>query len=200
MKKILMAGAISMALSGSAFAQSVPNPLHFMVGVGLTAGGQNVATAQYTDGSSNNISAGTGLQLMTGADYRLNQSVSFEATAGYRMRVALASNGDASFNRFPIDLLAYYNIDPKWRVGAGVEYINHPNLSASGAASYLNEDFKNTTGFILEAEYFPMPNWGVKVRAVKETYKPINPYNDYTGAPQNNVDGSHVGIFSDYYF
>lgn len=200
MKKILMACAISMALSGSAFAQSVPNPVHFMVGVGLTVGGENITTAQYTDGSSNNISAGTGLQLMTGVDYRLNQNVSFEATVGYHVRVALGSNGDASFNRFPIDLLAYYNIDPKWRIGAGVEYINHPTLSASGAASYLNEDFKNTTGFILETEYFPMPNWGIKVRAVKETYKPTVPYNSYTGQPQNNVDGSNLGIFSDYYF
>jgi outer membrane protein W len=200
MKKILMAGAISMALCGSAFAQNEPNPLHFMVGVGLTVGGENVATAQYTDGSSNNISAGTGAQLMTGLDYRLNQSVSFEATVGYRVRVALGSNGNASFNRFPIDLLAYYNVDPNWRLGGGVEYINHPTLSASGAIAGLNEDFKNTTGLVLEAEYFPMPNLGVKFRAVKETYKPVNPYNTYTGKQQNNVDGSNFEVLSDYYF
>jgi len=200
MKKILMACAISMALSGSAFAQSAPNPLHFMVGVGLTIGGGNVATVQYTDGSTNNISAGTGAQLMTGLDYRLNQSVSFEATVGYRARFAVGSNGDVSFNRFPIDLLAYYNVDPKWRIGAGVEYINHPSLSGSGEGAQYNEDFKNTTGFILETEYFPMPNFGVKIRAVKETYKPVNTYNPYTGANQTNTDGSNIGIFSDYYF
>jgi len=202
MKKVLMACAISMALSGSAFAQSVPNPLHFMVGVGLTAGGQNVATASYTNGSTNNISAGTGAQLMTGLDYRLNTDVSFQATVGYRARFAVGSNGNASFNRYPIDLLAYYNVDPKWRIGAGVEYIRHPSLSASGAISYLNEDFKNTTGFILETEYFPTPNLGIKFRAVKESYTPVASQSNYENGYTNtdSISGNHVGIFSDYYF
>lgn len=201
MKKLLLASALSFVSMSSVYAQSAPDPLRFMVGIGLTAGGQNVATAQYTDGSSNNISAGTGVQLMTGVDYRLNQSVSFQATVGFRGRVALASNGDASFNRYPIELLAYYNVNEKWRVGGGIQYINHPSLYGTGALSNLNEDFKSTTGVILEAEYFPISHLGIKFRAVKESYTPeLNSNTSYLNYSSDSVSGNHVGVISGYYF
>jgi hypothetical protein len=198
MKKTLLACALSIASITSVYAQTEPNPLRFMVGIGLTAGGDNVATANYTDGSTNNISAGTGIQLMTGVDYRLNQSVSFQATVGYRGRFALGSNGNASFDRYPIELLGYYNLNEKWRLGGGIQYIHNPSLNASGALAYLSEDFKSTTGIVLETEYFPMPHLGIKFRAVKENYTPI--VQPYSGYSTDSINGSHIGVLSDYYF
>jgi hypothetical protein len=194
MKKSLLVCALALTSVSSAYAQNQPNPLRFMVGIGLTAGGDNVATVQYTDGSSSNISAGTGVQMMTGLDYRIDQNFSAQATIGYQTQIAHASNGDLSFDRFPIELLGYYHINNQWRVGGGVRFVNSPKLNGSGAGAGYTEDYNSSTGFILEAEYFPMPRLGIKFRAVKQSYTPSGQYN------AASINGDHAGVFADYYF
>jgi opacity protein-like surface antigen len=198
MKKIVLALALPFVFASSAFAADhaadmAPNPLRFMVGIGLTAGGENIATVRYTDGSSSNISSGTGVQLMVGADYRISESFSVQGSVGYQaIFTPRASNGDASFTRYPIELLGYYHPDQHWRLGGGVRFVESPRLNASGAAADIGEDFKNTTGAVLEVEYFFTPHASVKVRGVKESYTP-------TWGGQK-ISGNHGGVFGDYYF
>jgi opacity protein-like surface antigen len=204
MKKTLLALALPFAFATAAHAQTASSrtdePFRFMVGIGLTVGGDNVATVQYQDNSTNNVSAGTGIQLMMGADYRIAEHFSMQASVGYHGRFALGSNGDTSFTRYPIELLAYYNVNEKWRIGGGVQYISKPSLSGSGVAARYDQDYQNTTGAIFEVEYFPIDRLGVKFRAVKETFKPTAPYNYNVNNPGQSIDGSHVGILSNYYF
>ncbi|HEY8023338.1 MAG TPA: outer membrane beta-barrel protein [Burkholderiaceae bacterium] len=195
MKKTVLALALPIIFASSAHAADVvePNPLRFMVGIGLTGGGESIATVNYTDGSSSNVSSGSGVQLMMGLDYRINESFSVQGSVGYHGGFTpQASNGDASFDRYPIELLAYYHPDQHWRVGGGVRFVESPKLKASGAASDIGMDFKNTTGAIVEVEYFFTPHTSIKVRGVKESYTPTY------GGP--SISGSHGGVFGDYYF
>ncbi|WP_256078507.1 outer membrane beta-barrel protein [Massilia sp. YIM B04103] len=192
MKKILFAALIAASFNAAA---DNAGTLRYVVGAGLTIGGDKLATATYTNGDSVNIKAGSGLQVLGGVDYRVTEQVSLQATLGYHVHFTpSASNGDASFTRIPVELLAYYHLNNQWRVGGGVRYVASPELNGKGAASNIDMDFKNTTGAVLEAEYFVNNNFGVKLRAVSEKYEPKS--GKYTG----KASGNHVGIFGNYYF
>lgn len=193
MKKTLLACAILCA-SISAHAQTAAvHPLRLLVGAGLTFGGDKLATTSYTNGDSANIRAGSGLQLLAGAEYRLSEQFSVQGSFGYHIHYTPeASNGDADFSRFPIELIGYFHANRQWRVGGGLRFVRKPELSGSGYASNLDERFENTTGAVLEVEYFVNPSVGLKLRAVSEKYESTRYY--------GSASGNHVGIFANYYF
>jgi opacity protein-like surface antigen len=195
MKKTLIACALSLAALGCAQAQTtVPaaNPLHYVLGIGYTSGGDKLATAYYTDGNSANIRAGQGLLLQAGLEYRVLPEMSIQGTIGYHDDSANATNGHADFTRVPLELMAYYHVNAQWRVGGGARYVSSAKLHGSGFANGLDMSFQDTTGAVMEAEYFVNPKFSVKVRAVKESYK-LADY-DY------KVNGDHIGVLAAWYF
>lgn len=197
MKKIALAFTALLATAG-AQAQTVfvPAPYavpatRFLLGMGLSAGGDQLASAHYTNGDDVNIHAGGTVYLTAGVDYRITPVVSLQTTINYHVDRASARNGDITFERFPVELIGYYQPNPMWRVGGGVRYTMSPKLSGSGVASGMDVSFDNTTSAVVEAEYFFAPRLGVKLRYVNETFK----------APgYSDVDGSHVGVSANYYF
>jgi len=195
MNKHTIALVICLAAASTAQAQNQPqaNPVRVMLGMGLTAGGDKLATTAYTDGTSVNIKAGSGGQFYAGADYRINESFSVQGNIGVHVHFTPeASNGDASFKRVPVELIGYFHIAPQWRLGAGARFISNAKLSGSGFASGLDYKFKNTTGAVLEAEYLWTPHVGFKLRGVSEEYT----------VERNNakLSGSHIGVALNYYF
>lgn len=193
MKKTFLACALLAASIGAqAQAPGIP-PLRYIVGAGITAGGDKLATTSYTNGESSNIKAGSGLQVLAGAEYRMSNEFSLQATLGYHIYFTPeASNGDADFSRIPVELIAYFHANEQWRVGGGLRRASKPELSGSGFAAGLNEGFKDSTGAVVEVEYFVNPSLGVKLRAVNEKFESRT----YGGS----VKGNHVGIFTNYYF
>lgn len=197
MKKTLLASLLPLALMASAHADNAAkpaaNPVRFVAGIGLTAGGDKLATTNYTDNTSANINAGSGVQMLGGVDYRVSQDFSLQGNVGYHIHFTPeASNGDANFHRVPFELLAYYHANEQWRIGGGVRFVTGAKLSGKGAASNLNTSFKDTTGLVLEAEYFSSPNLGFKIRGVKEEYE--------TETGNRKFSGNHIGLFANYYF
>jgi hypothetical protein len=191
MKKFAFAFASLLALAGATQAQTA-SPLRYMVGAGLSVGGDNLATVEFTDGHSEDLKAGGLLYLTAGADYRINENFSLQGTINFHVNNSTGNNGDIRFQRFPVELIGYYHINPQWRVGAGVRYTNKPKLSSSGVLEGADIEFDNTTSGLIEAEYFYSANFGVKMRYVNETYKK----SDY----DRKVSGKHVGISANYYF
>jgi hypothetical protein len=47
---------------------------------------------------------------------------------------------------------------------------------------------------VVEGEFFPLRNWGIKLRYVSEKFK------SETYPNLSDVDGSHVGVYFNYYF
>jgi hypothetical protein len=118
MKKIVLVSIASLLVGASATAQTngatkvETKPVRFVASIGLAMGGDTLATARYTDGTSTNIPAGTGITLAGGIDYMINDALSVQGTIGYHGRFTPeASNGSMSFSRFPIELLTHYKID-----------------------------------------------------------------------------------------
>jgi outer membrane protein W len=192
MNKTAFALAAMIATMGLAQAQTAtPAPTHFLAGLGVSAGGDDLATASFTNGSSQDIKAGGGVYFTAGVDYRLSSDFAIQATVNFHVDDTNAKNGSIKFQRFPLELLGYYNLNSQWRIGGGVRYTTSPKLSSSGAASGLNVQFDDTTSGVLEAEYFWTPNFGMKMRYVNETFK-ARGYRD--------VKANHAGISANYYF
>ena len=197
MHKIITAFVLAIATLGAAQAQNVAQApetkqMRFLVGMGLTGGGDTLVTATYNNGDDVDIRAGQMIAFNTGIDYRVTPEFSFQATIGYHTDRASAKNGDLSFTRIPMELLAYYNVNQQWRIGGGARYVSSTKLSSSGAASIGNFEFKNTLSAVAEAEYLSGPNWGFKVRLVNEKFE----YKVGGG----KVDANHIGFFGTYYF
>lgn len=196
MKKIVLALAAMIATMGAAQAQDAAPaperaPLRFMVGMGLSGGGDKLVAVEYTNGDSYNIKSGGLIYLTGAADYRVSPEFSIQGTLNYHVDRANAKNGDIKFQRFPIEVLGYYHLNNAWRLGGGVRYVTGAKLSGSGAASDLDVKFDNTTSAVLETEYFFNQNFAMKLRYVKETYK-TRGYED--------VNADHVGLSGNFYF
>ncbi|WUR12573.1 outer membrane beta-barrel protein [[Empedobacter] haloabium] len=191
MKKFVFAFASLFALTAAAQAQTA-SPLRFMVGAGLSFGGDKLTTVEFTDGHSEDLRAGGLVYLTAGADYRISESFSLQGTVNYHVNNSSGDNGDVRFERFPVELVGYYHINQEWRVGAGVRYTSKPKISSSGVLDGMDFKFDNTTSGLIEAEYFYSPKLGVKMRYVNEKFKKSG----YRG----DVNGSHLGISANYYF
>lgn len=181
-----------LALSAAAQAQTRYRPVDFLVGVGFTAGGSKLTTVQYTDGSSQDIRAGSGLLLYAGVEAGVGEFASLQATLGYHVDTTHGSNGDVRFSRYPIELLAYVPVNPALRLGAGLQFVNNPKLQGSGVASSVDVRFDSTVGVVLEGEYRVTPRVGVKLRAVSERLNAT--------ATNQDVSGDHIGLLCSYYF
>ena len=173
------------------------NPVHPLVGIAITGGGDKLSTVDYTDGTSQNISAGGLVQLYGGVEYHQKDSpFGVQATIGYHVDDTDARNGDQRFDRFPLELIALYNVAPKFRLGVGARYAMAAKLHTSGAAEIDNGNgggsfnFKSQVGEILMGEWLITPSMGVQLRYVHETYK-------LDGV---SFDGSHGGLGFNYYF
>ncbi|NHZ37364.1 outer membrane beta-barrel protein [Massilia sp. CCM 8692] len=201
MKKIAFVIAVAIASLSSAQAQTqapAANPLRFVVGAGLTAGGDKLATAEYANGGSIDVRAGGMIAFLAGVDYRVNQQFSFQGTVGFHVDQASAKNGDVTFKRFPIEVLGYFHPSDKMRIGGGVRYVSSPKLNGDGFGAGVYQEFDNTVGAVLEGEYFFSPNVGLKLRYVKEEYESNYAIRGRTYTEKTK--GDHVGIFGNFYF
>lgn len=194
MKKIALVIALAIASLGAAQAQNAPaqKQMSFLLGGGLTFGGDKLITVEYENGVDMAVRAGGMIAMYAGIDYRVNDAFSFQATVGYHVDNTSARNADARFERYPLEVLAYYNVSPNWRVGGGARYVSNPKFKTSGALNIGDFAFDNTLGGVLEAEYLMNAHVGIKLRYVHETYE--------SKQIAEKIDGSHVGILANFYF
>ena len=195
MKKFVAVIAALFATMGAAQAQMAPveaSPLRFMAGLGASFGGDNLATAVYTNGNKQDIKAGSGVYFTAGTNYRVNPAFSLQASINFHVDDTHANNGNIKFQRFPIELLAYYHFNEQFRLGGGVRYVSSAKLSSGGVAAGLDVEFDNTTSGVVEGEYFFTPQIGMKLRYVKESFK--------AARVRGDIKADHVGISANYYF
>ena len=190
MKKIAITAAL-VATSLCSHADDL-RPLHFVIGTGITGGGEKLATVTYTNGDTQDIRSGGLVHYFAGVDVRAAPHVSVQATVGYHVDTSSgASNGSVRFTRVPVEVLGYFHVSDAIRLGGGVRLVNSPELVGRGVASNINESFDNTVGVVLEGEY-KFTNWfGLKLRAVSESYRSKS-----TGLKAN---GDHAGVYAAFY-
>ncbi len=167
------------------------NPVHPLIGVALTGGGDKLASVEYVHGGSRSITAGGLVQLYGGVEYHEKGSpIGVQATLGYHFDNTSADNGSQRFQRFPVEVIALFNAAPKFRVGVGARYAMAAKFTSDGAGYVGNGDFKSQLGGLVMAEWLITQSMGLQLRYVHETYK-------LDGV---SVDGSHGGLGFNYYF
>jgi len=182
-------------LSPSAVAQwAAPDrPFKVAFQLGVTEGGDNLATVYYSNGGRQDIRAGALLHFAAGVLWQPeDMPFSWQATYGYHVNEAYASNSSTRFSRFPLEVLAFYNGVGRWRFGGGVRFVNDAEFR-SDIGSVSSVKFDNTTGVVAEVGYdFGRALW-LSGRFVSEKYRPKS----LNGAPAQgpDVNGDHVGIY-----
>jgi hypothetical protein len=158
--------------------------------IGFDFGGDNLVTAQFTNGSSDSIKAGELLYFGVGASIITDsRDIEVEVTASYKFKNISASNGDIKFTRYPLEALVFYRM-PKFRVGGGLTYHLSPKVSGSGVASNINGNFDDSLGFVLQGDYLVTQKASVGARYTSLKYK----------VGGTSIDGSSIGITAGYRF
>jgi len=199
MKKRLLFAVALLASATGAFAQGVK--VRGVLGMGLTFGGDTLASARYDSSSSYGsdnvkIHAGGLIAFNGGVEVQFTDLVSSQVLISYHADRANASNGSIRFERYPLEVLGHFRANNWFRLGGGLRYTDSAKLRASGAGTGYasNEDFKPSYGSVVEGEFFPLQSWGIKLRYVSEKFR------SKTNLQRADVDGSHGGVYFNYYF
>lgn len=162
----------------------------FIFQVGLDAGGDTIATAYYDDGDNSNIKAGQLAQVSGGMHHTISDAVEAQTTIGWKFDYAGATNGDISFDRYPLEALMFHRAD-KLRVGGGVTLHLNPKLKGSGAAGNLGSvKFDNALGFVAQVDYLFSNEVAIGGRYVMIDYE-----TEFGGV---EIDANSIGIVLTY--
>ncbi|WP_420474897.1 outer membrane beta-barrel protein [Noviherbaspirillum sp. ST9] len=194
------AAAALLLCATSSQAQEAASTLRFVATAGLTGGGDTIATAQFTNGSSENIKSGGLVEFGAGLIWEMpSLPIAVQGTVKYHVDdTSAARNGKIDFDRVPIEALVYYTGVKQWRFGAGVRMVTSAEYKARvDGQPGESVRFKDATGLVLETGYAIAPRTWLNVRYVSEKYKP-DTYSrgaftaDVSGAEA--YSGNHVGI------
>lgn len=152
---LVVAMAAVSLLPASAQAQ---NRLRGTARFGLEHGGDRVVEFTYEDGSTPKVTAGGGLLLTVGGLAEVGRfgahAVDAQVNAGLKWRtIPAATNQDANWLRFPVEGMVFYRAPKGFRLGAGATVHLRNVLKASGEVLNDKVEFKNTPGFLVQADY-----------------------------------------------
>lgn len=190
MLKTVLASMV-LAAAGSVAMAAEPGKITGFAGVDLGAGGAVLVPVQYTDGTTDNLRAGKGVQFKAGLDYRLDGEWSVVGSLGYHLSSINAKNGSVKFERWPLELLAKYHYNDNWRIGFGVRMPFEARVSSSGAAVATVGDYRlsGRKGLIVDGEYL-FGKFGLSVRWTNESYR----------LGSQEIDAAHYSVGLNYYF
>jgi hypothetical protein len=182
----------ALADSGSASMLPTARPVF---GFGLTGGGDAVLSqpVQYSDGTTDQLYAGTGIHIFGGIEYQAVQGLFWRTTLGYHFdSTAPATNGEISFSRFPLELTLHTYIAPDLTIGAGLRKSLGVSVTGTGAVSDVNYSMDSNTGWLIQGEYELNSDISLALRLVRETYRVRSTLLD--------LDAGHVGAYLNFVF
>lgn len=188
----LMALCPVVAGAQNVYYDDTPDRLRIFIAGGPTYGGDKLASANFADGSTQNLRAGNLAQISGGLQWHVSPRVQAALSIGYQSDSVSTYYGNLRFSRYPLELLAYYQPYRNWRFGGGLRIVLSPDLKGRGDASYLSESFDTAYSPVIEAEYLASPHHGFKLRGVFERYRSTE------NLPEARAN--HVGLFFAFYF
>jgi len=159
-------------------------------------GGDKVAELEYEDGSTPDVIAGGGVGLAVGVAVELarfgRQALDVQAALGAKYRtIPPATNQELRWLRFPAEALLFYRAPNGVRVGGGAVVHLRNRITANGEVVNDRVSFRNTPGFVVQAEY-ARQNVGVDLRYTALEYHPSD---DRAGS----LNASSVGLGFTFY-
>jgi len=175
--------------------------LHFVLGGGLTYGGDKVGSVLFTSTGLGEVKAGSLIQVGLGALYQFEAvPLAVMITKNHHSDNAMTFLGKQSiaFDRPVVEVLAYYNARDNIRYGGGVRIIDSATLESTMWGKTEVAHYHPTTGVVGEIGYGVSPELWINFRVVSESYRMKDfASNGVAISSISNepvVDGSHVGI------
>jgi hypothetical protein len=159
----------------------------------IAFGGDDLAVVS----NGNDVQAGQLLNLGIGYDFDLNAAKTLRLRAGinYKFDSVDASNGEADFDRWPLDLILISR-QGNFSLGAGITYHLSPTYEDTINGSSSRIDFDDSLGFLLQAGYLTTERLEVGVRVTLIEYESSQPLLQLSsGTFVNKVDGDSFGIY-----
>jgi hypothetical protein len=191
-------GLATCASMSMAAAPTGARPVRFVISGGLTGGGDTIAKIEYTNGDTSKITGGGLVQLGAGVQiHPAKIPVTVLATLNYHVNNATAKNGDARFDRMPVEVLAVYHLNDQWRIGGGWRHTMNPRFKADfDDQPSVTVKYKDADSLVFQVGYGSERFWG-GLRYVNESYKAKS----VSVGSRNNLridvskdDGSHIGL------
>jgi len=156
--------------------------------LGLDIGGDKIETVNYTNSSSEDINAGALFSIGVGVIFHTQLAAGPETqfTFNWKSDFTTASNGDLSFDRYPIELIQFYRLN-KMRAGAGISYHVNPTLNGSGFAAKRQTSYDNALGYVFEMDYDITPTIYLGGRVTIIEYQ-------NSQQPERRYDGHSLGF------
>lgn len=203
MKNLLM--ALLMVAAGAAAQAEAPR-LRAYGSVGYGMGGEALVSGRYTDGSGFELLAGNGWVMAVGADLRITDNITVQASVGHQRNRINAANADFDFQRYPVEVLGFYAPSEQVRLGLGARKAYNAKVTGTDAGYGWagTGNYDSSVGAILEAQYlFSPPSLterklvtGVNLRFVKENFT-LTTESGGTGVAKR---GDHVAIGLVFYY
>ena len=199
--KLIHTSMVAMALcltGGSVLAQeqsaaAADRPLKFVLGFGVTSGGDKLAVAETYGSEQENVKAGDGIDARAGLEYRFGPGLSVQATLGHHEDRVSDWGGDrVGFRRSTVELLGHVHLTPAFRIGGGVRKSWDAAFVDEADDLKITRDYTGRYAPVVEGEYFFNQRVSIKGRYVNERFK-----SDLTGA---TVKGGHAGVYVGLYF
>lgn len=184
----------SFSLAHSAAADIVPanaSATHLVTTAWIGTGGDKLAEVEYDHGDDGEVRAGGLFSLGVGVNHEFGNNWELQATFNYLFDGADADNGDVTFSRWPIDVLAFYR-NGNHRFGGGITYHTNPEFEIDVDYIDASVDFDDALGFVAEYDYFFTPNFSLGVRGTLIDYE-ASDFDD-------EVSGNSIGVVVSGYF
>lgn len=158
----------------------------------IAFGGDDLAVVS----GGNDLKAGQLLNLGIGYDFDLSADKSLRLRAGinYKFDNVNATNGDATFDRWPLDLILVSR-QGNFSLGAGLTYHLSPTFEATVNGSTSRVNFDDSPGFLLQAGYLMAERIELGLRVTLIEYESPQPVVMTSGAVTNKVDGDSIGLY-----
>lgn len=176
-------------VTGSAVADPAEESfkLNYLLTFGHSFGGATLLKLNYTDGTTQNLKAGGGNYFAVGAQVQMvRYPVDFSLTVGEHVDKDHAVDAEIRYTRVPLEAIGYARLDRRWRAGLGLRYLIKDQLSANvRGTDYGTIKFQNSTGLIVDTDYWFNNNFGLGLRYVKDRVVTADPRLPL------DADGSH---------
>lgn len=197
-----LVSVLAMASTVLAAAPPAEPSVRFIINAGLTAGGDTIEKLEYETGASAHIKGGGLVQLGAGVQFhRPYSAFSLLTTLNYHVDNATAENGDARFDRMPLELLAFYHLNDRWRIGGGLRHTMNPKFTEKfDGQPRITIDYQDTNSLVLQVGFGSERVWG-GLRYVNESFDAERAsVGNLSGRYTHTDDGSHVGLLAYYAF
>lgn len=156
----------------------------------LTFGGERLATVEvdtaFSGTESEDIRAGE-LFMFGGGLLFTDGNLQVQGTVNYHVDGVFGENGDASFTRWPLELLVF-TTTPRWRIGGGITHHLDPEVEIDiDFQPRQKATLKNATGIVFQADYRLSEQLSIGLRHTQIDYEPDN-------NSDVEIDGDNTGL------